>query len=128
MIIINFSHPITTLQREEIATLIGSHIETIKILNVPAIFDLSESFVPQTTALIDSVPLKEIQWPIRDLLIVLPPYSPIAATILAELHGRIGYFPIIARIRPVPNTKPPKFEVGEIIDLQAIRNTARTRR
>jgi len=48
--------------------------------------------------------------------------------LLAELHGRMGYFPPIVRLRPVPNALPPRFEVAEIINLQAVREAARTRR
>jgi hypothetical protein len=32
------------------------------------------------------------------------------------------------RMRPVPNSLPPQFEAAEIINLQSVRNDARTRR
>jgi hypothetical protein len=45
----------------------------------------------------------------------------IAATLLAELHGRMGYFPTILRLKPIPNSTPPQFQVAEVINLQAVR-------
>jgi hypothetical protein len=47
---------------------------------------------------------------------------------LAELHGRMGYFPPILRLRPVEGAIPPRFEVAEIINLQALRDAARKER
>lgn len=41
------------------------------------------------------------------------------------LHGRMGYFPGIIRIRPVEGTIFSKFEVAELINLQQIRESAR---
>ncbi|MCS7301391.1 MAG: CRISPR-associated protein Csx15 [Fimbriimonadales bacterium] len=52
----------------------------------------------------------------------------IAATLLAELHGRMGYFPPVLRLRPVEGAVPPRFEVAEILNLQQIRDTARSQR
>jgi hypothetical protein len=48
--------------------------------------------------------------------------------LLAELHGRCGYFPAAVRLRPVPDSVPPRFEVAEIVNLQAVREKARGRR
>jgi hypothetical protein len=58
----------------------------------------------------------------------LPSLNHIAACVLAELHGRMGYFPTILRMRPVAGSTPPQFEVAEIINLQAVRDQARTTR
>ena len=50
------------------------------------------------------------------------------ATLLAELHGRCGYFPAQLRLRPVPGSLPPRFEIAEVLNLQALRDAARERR
>jgi len=47
---------------------------------------------------------------------------------LAEGHSRIGYFPAIVRLRPLADSLPPRFEVAEIINLQAVRDLARQQR
>jgi hypothetical protein len=126
MIVVNFSHALTTQQQEQLFCLTGRKITAI--LDVPTMFDLGRLFAEQTTELVDTVSLTRDQWQTETLLIVLPPYAPITATTLAELHGRMGYFPAIARIRPIPDSKPTKFEVADLINLQAIRENARMRR
>ena len=62
------------------------------------------------------------------LVVNLPGYAPAVAVLLAELHGRMGYFPAIVRVRPVGGAVPPRFEVGEVLNLQAIRVEARKQR
>lgn len=62
-------------------------------------------------------------------ILVNPPslnYS--AALLIAELHGRMGYFPTCVRLRPVKDALPPRFEAAELMNLQAVRDTARRRR
>jgi hypothetical protein len=60
--------------------------------------------------------------------VVLPSLNFIAALLLAELHGRMGYFPPVVRTRPVEGSLPRRFEVAEILDLQGRRETARVTR
>jgi hypothetical protein len=57
-----------------------------------------------------------------------PSLNYIAVVLLAELHGRCGYFPAHLRLRPVQGSIPPRFEVAEVLDLQTVRNGARRRR
>jgi hypothetical protein len=40
----------------------------------------------------------------------------------------MGYFPAVLRLRPVPNTTPPAFELAEILNLQSVREQARGKR
>lgn len=47
---------------------------------------------------------------------------------LAELHGRMGHFPAILRMRPVAESAVTQYEVAEVINLQALREQARKRR
>jgi hypothetical protein len=49
-------------------------------------------------------------------------------TPLAELYGRIDYFPPIVRLRPVSRSLNQRYEVAEVIHLQIIRDEARGRR
>jgi hypothetical protein len=49
-----------------------------------------------------------------------PSLNVIAVTLLAELHGRMGYFPPVVRLLPVAGSVPPRFEVAEMISLQAV--------
>jgi len=126
MNIVNFSHPLTDKQRTQIETLVQRSIDEIIPASVQ--FDTTQSFVDQLLALIDSLPISAERWQTDQWLIVLPSLNYIAAILLAELHGRIGYFPTIIRLRPVPNALVTEYEVGEIVNLQTIREEARTHR
>jgi len=44
------------------------------------------------------------------------------------LHGRMGYFPAVLRLRPVADAALSRYEVAEIMNLQSIRETARKMR
>jgi hypothetical protein len=52
----------------------------------------------------------------------------IAVALLAELHGLMGYFPDCVRLRLVEGARPPRFEVAEILNLQAYREAGRSHR
>ena len=78
--------------------------------------------------LLDAAGLTSEQWQTTPILVVLPSLNFIAAALLAELHGRMGNFPPIVRIRPVAESLPRRYEVAEILDLQAIRDAARRKR
>lgn len=126
MILINFSHPVTDEQRAQIEALTEQTI--IRTIEQAAHFDTEQPFAPQVATLINNVGLSSAEWQTEPLLIILPSLNFGAAVLLAELHGRCGYFPPIVRIRPVSDSLPPKFEVAEIINLQAVREEARKTR
>ena len=89
---------------------------------------IQAGFAGQVRALADGVGLTSADWQTRRLLVNPPTLHVIAATLLAELHGRMGYFPPVLRLRPIPAALPPEFEVAEIINLQAVRDSAREQR
>jgi hypothetical protein len=68
------------------------------------------------------------EWQTLPFLVNPPSFAAITAALVAEIHGRCGYFPSLIRLRPVVGATPPRFEFAEIINLQAIRDTARSRR
>lgn len=126
MILLNFSHPLIPAQLDQIEALTSAPVE--RVIAVPAQFDTGQPFVPQVQAMLAQVPLTAEEWQTRPLLIVPPALNFITAVLLAELHGRMGYFPAIVRLRPVAGSLPPRFEVAEVINLQAAREQARTQR
>jgi len=123
MILINLSHPLTDEQRAQIEALAGQPIE--RTIERMAQFDTTQPFAPQVTALVDVLGLSPAEWQTEPLLLILPSLNFGAAALLAELHGRCGYFIPIVRTRPVPDSLPPRYEVTEIINLQAVRDAAR---
>lgn len=134
MLLLNFSHPLTSAQLARIEcwltdpTAPGGEPNRVQVRDIPTQADLAAPFAPQATALADAAGLTPEQWQTEPILLVAPSLNFLAAALLAELHGRIGYFPPILRLRPVAGALPPRFEVAEIINLQAIRDVARTRR
>jgi hypothetical protein len=125
MLVLNFTHPFTTEQKTQIEALADTHLEDIR--TIPVQIDQNEPLVPQIVALVDAVGLSSEEWQTRQLLINPPGFAPAAFVLLAELHGRIGHFPALIRIRP--KTGPvTTYEVAELLNLQAIREQARYRR
>ncbi len=126
MILLNFSHPLTDPQREQIESLAGQPIA--REIHLPAQFDHQQPFGPQLDALLLRAGLTAEQWQTESILVNPPSLNFITALLLAELHGRMGYFPPCLRLRPVKDALPPRFEVAEILNLQARRDAARATR
>ena len=126
MLILNFTHPLTDEQQAQIEALADTSIEEVR--TIPVQINQEEPLEPQITAIVDSVGLSSHDWQTRPLLINPPGYAPAAFVLLAELHGRIGHFPTLLRLRPVAGSTPTMYEVVELINLQTIREQARLRR
>jgi hypothetical protein len=118
MLLLNFSHPLPPDQLARLETLTGQPIER----------DPQAELVPQVVALAEACGLSPAEWQQASILVLPPALNFVAVTLLAELHGRMGYFPAHLRMRPVEGSLPPRFEVAEIINLQAVREEARQKR
>jgi hypothetical protein len=126
MLLLNFGHPLTDAQLSRVRELAGREVE--RIIAVPTHLDHERPFDEQVRELLTTVPLTPEQWQTTPMIINPPSLAPITAVLLAEIHGRSGFFPTILRLRPVTRTMPPQFEVAELLNLQSVRDTARTRR
>ena len=126
MLLLNFSHPLTADQLAQIAALTGQAPE--RVLELPVQFEPETPFEPQLRALLAGLPLSAHELQTVPILVNLPSLNFITGLLLAELHGRMGYFPPIVRLRPVAGSLPPRYEVAEILNLQATRDAARVRR
>ena len=126
MILLNFSHPLTPEHLTTIETLTKNSVA--QVLDLPIHFDQSQPFQPQLQKVLEGVPLAPQEWQTAAIVVNLPSYNYIAAMTLAELHGRMGYFAPIIRLKPVDGALPPRFEVAEVINLQAMRDAARKER
>ena len=126
MILLNFAHPLTPAHREQIHALTGEPVD--EVIEIKTHFDNDQPFEPQLAALIEEVPLTPEAWQTAPLLVNPPAYNYVAVLLLAELHGRMGYFPACLRLRPDKDAVPPRFEVAEILSLQKVRNGARKAR
>ena len=131
MILLNFAHPLTDDHLAQIEALTGQAVA--RVIDIPSQVDVREPLAPQIVAMADAAGLTPEEWQTEALLINPPALNFSAVTLLAELHGRMGYFPACLRMRPVTGPDgqrvlPPRFEVAEILNLQAIRDAARQRR
>ncbi len=126
MLILNFSHPLTEEQKQQIEALTGKR--TAEVRAIPSQVDITQSLTPQIRRMVEGIGLTPQEWQTLPILIVPPALNFSAAVLLAHLHGRMGYFPPIVRTRPVPEALPPRFEVAEIINLQSEREAARKER
>jgi hypothetical protein len=126
MIVLNFTHPLNAEHVAQIEARAGEQIT--RLVEAPTQFDNEQDFVPQVAALADACGLSANEWQVERLVVVPPALNFIAVTLLAELHGRMGYFPSCVRLRPVPGAVPPRYEVAEILPLQAVREAAREKR
>lgn len=125
MIILNFSHPLTEEQLSQITALTGQAVE--RVVEIPTHLDTEAPFGPQVAELVERAGLSPAEWQTLPLLVVPPALNFAAVLLIAELHGRMGYFPPCVRIKPVPGV-PPRYAVAEILDLQGQREGARGRR
>ena len=126
MIILNFTHPLPESETASVAELTGQVVE--QTIDIKTNFDPERDFAPQVRALLDNINLTAAEWQTAPILINSPAQNVIAVILLAELHGRMGYFPPVLRLKPVPEATPPRFVVAEVINLQAIRDKARGQR
>lgn len=126
MHIINFAHPLTPEQLAEIESLVGEKIT--EVTEAPSQIDPDKPIEPQIQVILDGTGLTAEEWQAKPLLINLPSLNYSAAALLAQLHGRAGYFPPVLRLRPVKDALPVRFEVAEILNLQAMRERAREKR
>jgi hypothetical protein len=125
MLILNFTHPLTREQCAQIEALAGAAIEEVR--TIPVQIEQAEPLGPQIVGIVEAAGLSSQEWQTRSLLINPPGYAPAAFMLLAELHGRIGHFPSLVRLRPRPGAVT-SYEVAELLNLQSVRDQARRRR
>jgi hypothetical protein len=126
MVILNFAHPLRPEHVAQIAALTGQEVD--RVVEVGTQFDVERPFAEQTEALLAASGFTSLDWQTVPMLINLPSLNYIAVLLLAELHGRMGYFPAALRLKLAPGSSPPRFEAAEILNLQAVRDRARERR
>lgn len=126
MIVINYSHPLTPEQLQQLEKIAGEKVE--RVIEVDAQIDPQKPLAPQVAAMAERTGLAAKEWQTVPILVNPPSLNISAAVLMAELHGRMGYFPPVLRLRLVRGSLPPRFEVAEIINLQAVREGARAKR
>ena len=131
MLLLNFAHPLTDEHLAQIERLTGQKVDRVVVIDSQV--DTQQPLAPQIASLADAAGLTPEEWHTLPILINPPALNFSAVLLVAELHGRMGYFPPCIRMRPVvgpdgQRVVPPRFEVAEILNLQALRDEARHRR
>src|SRR5690242_4214841 len=98
MLILNFTHPLTKEQCTQIEALMHDSIAEVRTIVVK--IDQAEALEPQINKIVNDAGLSSDEWQTLPLLINPPGYAPAAFVLLAKLHGRIGHFPTLIRLRP----------------------------
>lgn len=129
VVVLNFSHPITDAQKPEIAALAGVEVSDLEIregLSRQYKFDNVEQLLEQVRTQVNDAKVSEDEWQSAKIVLNLPALSGAAMVLLAEAHGRMGYFPQALRIEKDIDGDG-QFHVSEIVDLEKIRLAALAR-
>jgi hypothetical protein len=127
-LVLNFSgHPVLPGQIKSIEKM--QEWPTAKVIDVP-VGTIAEDrkFVANVVRAIENIDLSPEQWQKAGIVAIPAGYSAIWSVLLAEMHGRLGYFPDIVHLRPSSTTSEEKFEVAEIMNLREVRHSSRGKR
>jgi hypothetical protein len=125
MILLNYAHPVTAEQQAQLAAL-GAAVAEVRDISTHV--DRSRPLATIAAQLADATGFDGRAWQSEAFIVNPPGLAPLALALLAEIHGRCGYFPPVLNLRPVVDALPPRYEVAEIVNLQAQRDAARARR
>lgn len=125
MLLLNYAHPLTPAQLGRLAELLGAPCE---VRDLTAHADRSRPLAEVAYELAEAAGLSAVEWQSRPLLLNPPALAPLALALIAELHGRRGGFPALLNVRPAASSLPTRYELAELLDLQALRDAARARR
>jgi hypothetical protein len=123
--LLNFTYELTAEQYEQIEVTLGQRIG--KLIHLPVDFDNHRPYGPQCVDLANKVGFTKSDWTTLPIVVNPPGFVPGALALLSELHGRMGYFAAVVRLRPVSGSTLRVYEFAEIINLQALRDAARER-
>ncbi|MFQ3663817.1 MAG: CRISPR-associated protein Csx15 [Chloroflexaceae bacterium] len=125
VLVLNYSHPLTEAQFATITAIVG---EPPEVRDLAVHVDRARPLAEVACDLADAAGLSPAEWQTTPLVLNPPALAPVALALIAEIHGRVGSFPTIVHIRPVEGSVPTRFEVAEVVNLQALREAARRRR
>jgi hypothetical protein len=128
MQILNFAHPLTPVMLEQTATLLGISTEQISEHRVNVQIDRTQAISLEIAKIVDNLGFSSEDWQTKAFVVNLPGLAIAAGVLIAEIHGRAGFFPSVLSMTPTPNSPTPSFQVTEIIALQTVREYARAKR
>ncbi len=122
VIVINLSgHPLTEEQQSQLSNM-GYYIE--ELIEMPAHFGERE-VAPQVDTLLDQIGLTVEEWQSKRIVLLPSGLSAPSISLIARIHGLRGNFPDIIWVQR-STVHAGTFVIGEYIELQTIRDQART--
>lgn len=128
MIILNFAHPLTSAMLQQIAEQLAVPLESIIEQRISTQINRQLPIEQEITRLTDSSGFDATQWQTVPFVVNPPGLATAALCLIAEIHGRTGYFPSVLNIAAIPNTTPLEFCVLSVCNLQLVREVARSKR
>jgi len=123
MIVLNLSsHELSEQDEKRLSELIadGKPIPQECIHNLFIDFEDEKPFVEQFEKLLDELPISRQALQSADRLFLNPPgQAHITVLVVSYLHGLRGSFPSLIRVGPVSDGTATRYEIIEVIDLQA---------
>lgn len=126
VIVVNLSHPITDTQLEALRLELSCTID--QVIHRPVQLDHERPLADQVREIVDAVGLPSHTWQTASIVVNLPGFPVAAAAVVAEVHGRMGHFPTVLRLRPVMIQGTTAYELAEVVNLQSVRDQSRERR
>ncbi len=123
MLLLNFAHPLTGEQLTQVSARLGHELD---VRQIATHVDRRRPLAEVALELVEAAALTPAEWQMLPLVVNPPGLAPLA--LIAELHGRCGYFVPVLNVRPVADALPPRYEVAEVVNLQALRDGAWGRR
>lgn len=122
-ILINFGRQIESEQQARIENFVGKTVE--ETITVPHQLDDDHDHYQQLLELLTKTGLTQDEWESLPIVVNVHPFAPDAVALIACIHGLSGHFPNIVRMARNPKTE--KFEAVELLQLQSLRNEARSK-
>lgn len=131
--VINFTHPFTAEQIDQLVTLINQRdanitAEDLNVVNIKVQFDFEADYAEQIKAFVKAIPVPAEELQTIPVVVNLPALASVAGGVLAALHGICGYFPMTIVMKPVDTDMGRKFVISELVSLGRLRDQARTLR
>lgn len=90
MILLNFSHPLINEHLAQVENSTGKKVD--RVIEVNSQIDPQQPIIPQVVAMAEQCGLSPVEWQTLPILVNPPSLHWVAVILLAELHGRCGYF------------------------------------